>query len=126
MRQNQCRINTNYKLGLHPLREENDVCFCQRMSAIEIQRIRIMIEEVRERISAVEAAAGERMNGIQGGVDDLGAQLQALRASVDAVTGRLEEHLSLSLKAHIDATLDVMKNELRAYIRSLVPYGPAH
>lgn len=92
--------------------------------AMEIHRIRTALEELRERVTAIETAANERMTGIQGGVDNLGAQLEALRAAVDAVTGRLEEHLSSSLKAHIDATIDVMKNEMRAYVRSLVPYGP--
>ncbi len=94
------------------------------MSAIEISRIKEAIEAVRLRISDVEASAAQRMNGIENNADALREELRALTASVDRLTARLEEHLTANMKAYIDATLDVMKNDLRAFVRSLVPVGP--
>lgn len=94
------------------------------MSAIELSRIWEAIEAVRSRISDVEASAAHRMSGIENNADSLREELRALSASVDSLTARLEEHMTANMKAYIDATLDVMKNDLRAFVRSLVPVGP--
>ncbi len=94
------------------------------MSAIEISRIWSAIEEIRGSVSAGNGASNDRMVEIDKKLTDLQEELRALIASVETASKKLEEQLTASVMAHVNATLDVVKTDMKAYVNSLVPVGP--
>lgn len=93
------------------------------MSAIEIQTIWTRIHELKDRISELEQAMNGRMNAIQLSVDAMGEDIRGLHTSIETLTRRIEQQMSTTLKAYIDASFDVLRTEMRAYVRGLVPLG---
>jgi Spy/CpxP family protein refolding chaperone len=94
------------------------------MSAIEIKRIWTAIEDIRGKVSTGSGAGNERMSEMEKQIADLREELRALVASVESASKKLEDQLTSSIKAHVDATLDVVKNDMKAYVKSQIPVGP--
>lgn len=89
------------------------------MSLIEIKRIQANVDALKERIEAMEDALKE-LKTVPAPVEETA---KGLEDKFNAMTVDLEDKINASVKATVEASVDVIKTELKAFAKTLVPVG---